>query len=122
MILKSKTDLSDEQIAAMSDGEAWGLVYTLKPSKSRYQKAANQICFTGFSPIDKERLGQTAISHGFEVVTKVTKALAYLVSGANAGPSKCKQAREQEVVIMTEEQFAKFLCDGEIPQLAMVND
>ncbi len=115
MILKSKTELSDEAIAGLSDAEAWQLVYTLKPPKSQRIKKANQICFTGFSPSDKDRLGQIAIAQGLDVVKSVTQSLAFLVTGPNAGPAKCKMAREQDVVIMNEEQFARFLHDGEIP-------
>src|SRR5262249_45375507 len=81
MILKSKTDISDEQIAVLSDKEAWGLVYTLKPPKTQLQKAVNQICFTGFSPADKARLSQIAMDQGLDVVKSVTRALAYLVTG-----------------------------------------
>jgi len=114
-ILRSRTDLSDEQIAQMSDAEGWQLIYSLKSQKSQIQKKANQICFTGFSPSDKERLGQLALAHGLDVVKSVTQSLAYLVTGPNAGPAKLKKAKEQDVVIMNEEQLAKFLHDGQIP-------
>ena len=56
MILRSRTELSDQQIADMSDAEGWQLIYSLKPQKSQIQKIPNQICFTGFSPSDKDRL------------------------------------------------------------------
>ena len=115
MILRSKTNLSDEQIEQMSDAEGWQLIYTLKPQKSQIQKKANQICFTGFSPSDKDRLGCLAVTHGLDVVKSVTQSLAYLITGANAGPAKLKKAEEKDVVIMNEEQFGKFLDDGEIP-------
>lgn len=115
MILRSKTNLSDEQIGKMSDAEGWALIYTLKPQKSRVQKKSNQICFTGFSPSEKDRLGQIAIAHGLDVVKSVTQSLAYLVTGTNAGPAKLRKAREQDAVIMNEEQFSRFLQDGEIP-------
>lgn len=115
MILRSKTDLPDEQIAEISDAEGWRLIYAMKPNKSSVQKKTNQICFTGFSPSDKDRLGQVAVAHGLDVVKSVTQPLAYLVTGTNAGPAKLKKAREQDVVVMNEEQFGRFLQDGEIP-------
>jgi len=115
MILRSKTNLSDEQIARMSDADGWQLIYGLKPQKSQTQKKANQVCFTGFSPADKDRLGQIALGHGLDVVKSVTQSLAFLVTGSNAGPAKLRKATEQDVVIMNEEQFARFLHDGEIP-------
>ena len=115
MILRSRTELSDQQIANMSDAEGWQLIYSLKPRKSQIPKIPNEICFTGFSPSDKDRLGQLAAAHGLHVAKSVTRSLAFLVTGPNAGPTKLKKARQQEVVIMNEEQFAQFLRDGEIP-------
>ena len=117
MILRSKTNLSDDEIAQLSDAEGWRLIYTLKPPKSQVQKKTNQICFTGFSPSEKDRLGQLAAADGLDVVKSVTQSLAYLVTGPNAGPAKLKKAREQNVIIMEEGQFAKFLLDGETPDL-----
>ena len=115
MILRSRTELSDQQIANMSDAEGWQLIYSLKPRKSQIQKIPNQICFTGFSPASKDRLGQLAVDHGLHVAKSVTQSLAFLVTGPNAGPAKLKKARQQEVIIMNEEQFSQFLRDGEIP-------
>ncbi len=114
-ILKSNTELSDEQIALLSDAEAWKMVYERNPPKSRRTKKDKQICFTGFSPTDKERLQQIAISQGLSVVNSVTKSLIFLITGPNAGPAKCQLAREQGVVIMNEEQFGTFISTGEIP-------
>ena len=115
MILKSKTNLSDEQISQMSDADGWQLIYTLKPQKSQTPKKANHICFTGFPPSEKDRLSNLALSQGLDVVKSVTQSLAFLVTGENAGPAKLNKAREQNVVIMNEVQFGKFLQDGEIP-------
>lgn len=115
MILRSKTNLSDDQIAKLSDAEGWQLIYTLKPTKSKLQKKTNQICFTGFATCEKERLGQLAAANGLDVVKAVSQSLAYLVTGPNAGPVKLRNAREFGVAIMNEEQFAKFLADGKMP-------
>jgi BRCT domain type II-containing protein len=112
MILKSKTELSDAEIACISDEQGWELIYKLRPAP---KPKGTQICFTGFSPIDKERLTQLAKSRGLQVVGSITKSLSFLVTGPSPGPSKCELAREQKVVLMDEEQFARFLTDGEIP-------
>jgi DNA polymerase-3 subunit epsilon len=118
LILKSRTDLSDEQISLLSDADGWRLIYALKPPKSQLHKKTNQICFTGFSASEKDRLGQLATDDGLDVVKTVTQSLAYLVTGPNAGPAKLKKAREQDVIVMDEAQFAKFLQDGELPDSA----
>ena len=115
LILRSKTELTHDQIAAMSDGDAWQLVYSMKSAKTQKPKQFNQICMTGFSPSDKERLWNHACDAGLVVVQSVTASLAYLVVGPNAGPAKLKKAKEQEAVILTEDQFMQFLEDGEIP-------
>ena len=57
LILMSRTELSDEQIADMSDAEGWQLIYSLKPRKSQIQKIPNQVCFNEFPSPDKDRLG-----------------------------------------------------------------
>jgi DNA polymerase III subunit epsilon len=81
---------------------------------------AGQICFTGFSSSDKERLGQLATDRGLDVVKTITQSLSYLVAGPNAGPVKLKNAREKNVLIMNEEQYVKFLIDGEVPNIEYI--
>lgn len=115
-ILRSKTNLPEDQIAQMSDAEAWKLIYTMDPPKNqRPRKNRTEICFTGFSPSDKDRLEQLAVANGIEVVKSVTKTLTFLVTGANAGPSKTQKAQDQKAIILTEDQFMRFLDDGTIP-------
>lgn len=114
-ILATKTELTTEQIAALSDADAWGIVYSLRTIKTERLKKENQVCFTGFSPANKSRLQQIATDAGLEVVKSVTRDLSYLITGPSAGPAKCKLALEQEAILMTEEQFASFLNDGVIP-------
>jgi NAD-dependent DNA ligase len=115
MILKSKTNLTHEEISKMTDAEGWGLIYTLKHQGTKNKEKENEICFTGFSPSDKDRLRKIAEENGLKFVTKVTKCLTILCIGENAGPAKLKQAKEQEAVILTEDQFFRFLETGEIP-------
>lgn len=53
-----------------------------------------------------------------EVVGSVTKNLAFLCAGENAGPAKLAKATEQGVVVLNREQFEHLLETGEIPNTA----
>lgn len=115
-ILLAKSNLTPEQIAGMSDREAWGWLYAHFPPKSkRHKKNVQQICFTGFSADERKRLETEAEQAHLEVVKTVTQSLRYLVTGPNAGPSKLQKAREQEVVILGADQFHSMLETGELP-------
>ncbi len=112
-ILRSKSNFSDEEIAEMTDREGWAWIYGNRPSKKRNSK--NQICFTGFNPAEKDRLIEIAIKSGMHIAKSVTKSLDFLCIGSNAGPAKLKKAKEQETIILTEEQFNRMLETGELP-------
>ncbi len=115
-ILLSKSSLTADEIAAMSDREAWRWLYSHFPPKSnRHKKNAQEICFTGFSTIERKELEDEAEEAHLEVVKSVTKSLRYLVTGPNAGPAKLEKAKQQEVVLMDIEQFRKMLETGELP-------
>lgn len=113
MILRSKTDLSDDEISAMTNADGWKVIYSLRSPTSK--KKENQVCFTGFSPAAKKGLSKVATDNGMDVVKSVTKSLAYLCTGSNAGPAKIKKAREQGAILMDAEQFHHLLNTGEIP-------
>jgi DNA ligase (NAD+) len=110
-ILKSKTDLNDDEIAALSDGEGWAIVYSLQKKKP---PKGPEVCFTGLSASEKSRLEEVATGHGLHVATSVTKNLMLLVAGDNAGPAKIKKAQEQGVAVISKEDFLEFLETGEI--------
>ena len=114
-ILKSKSELSGDEIAQMTDAEGWAYIYKHFPPKTKRKKVDNQICFTGFSTKEKAALVQIATDNGLGVVSSVTKKLEFLVVGENAGPAKLKKAEEQGVPIMDVEQFDLFLREGELP-------
>jgi len=115
-ILLAKSDLSPDQIAAMSDREAWGWLYSHFPPKTkRHEKNGQQICFTGFSSIERKQLEIEAEEAHLEVVKTVTHSLRYLVTGPNAGPTKLQKAREQEVILLNADQFHAMLETGELP-------
>ena len=110
-ILKSKTDLNDDQIAALSDGEGWAIVYS---SQKKKLPKGPEICFTGLSASEKSQLEDIAIKNGLHVATSVTKNLMLLVAGDNAGPAKLKKAQDQGVAVISKEDFLEFLETGEI--------
>jgi NAD-dependent DNA ligase len=70
---------------------------------------------TGFSNSRKAELASIAIESGFRVVTGVTKNLEFLCVGEEPGPNKVKKAKEQNVPIITEQQFLKIVETGELP-------
>jgi len=112
-ILKAKSPFSAEEIAAMSDVQGWNWIYAnAKPRKEK----ADQVCFTGFSAADKTELTALAQAANLEVVGSVTKALAFLCAGENAGPAKLEKARSQGNHILSKEQFFYLLETGEILQ------
>lgn len=115
-ILLAKSDLTADQIAAMTDREAWGWLYSHFPPKTkRHKKNAQQICFTGFPAGERKQLEAEAEESHLEVVKTVTQSLRYLVTGPNAGPAKLQKAHEQEVILLTADQFHATLETGELP-------
>ena len=89
MILKSKSDLSEDAIAALSDAEAWQIIYSIRTTKAKDSRI--QVCFTGFGTSKKEELANLAHDNRFKVVASVTQKLDYLVGGENAGPKKIEK-------------------------------
>lgn len=57
MILLSKTDMSKDEIAALSDGEAWKLIYLIRTTKAKDNRL--QVCFTGFGTSKKTRINKS---------------------------------------------------------------
>ena len=115
MILKSKSDLSSEEIAELSDAEAWKLIYSIRTVKAKDNRL--QICFTGFGTSKKAELVDYANGNKFKVVASVTKKLDYLVGGDNAGPKKIEKAESQGVQFLNEQQFVSLVKTGELPDV-----
>ena len=82
----------------------------MKPNKENL----TQICFTGFSAQEKAELTTLAEESHLDVVTSVTKELAFLCTGENAGPAKLEKAKEQGVHIFSRGQFEHLLETGDI--------
>lgn len=113
MILKSRSDLGDDEIAALTDAEAWKLIYSIRTTKAKDSRL--QVCFTGFGTSKKEELTNLAHDNRFKVVASVTQKLDYLVGGENAGPKKIEKAESQGVQFLSGEQFINLVETGEVP-------
>jgi len=113
MILLSKSDMTKEEISALSDAEAWKLIYSIRTVKAKDTRL--QVCFTGFGTSKKQELNDLANSNNFKVVSSVTKKLDFLCGGENAGPKKIEKAEAQGVQFLNEEQFIQLIETGEIP-------
>lgn len=113
MILQSKTDLTKEQIADLTDTEAWDLIYSIRNTKAKDNRL--QVCFTGFGASKKVELTNLAQDKKFNVVASVTKKLDFLCGGENAGPRKLEKAIEQGVQILSENEFINLIETGEVP-------
>lgn len=114
-ILFSKdAPFTPEQLAIMTDAEAWAWVYKTHPPKTkRNADTRPQICFTGFGEKHAAELKELAAKH-FHVSSGVTVSLKYLITGPDPGPKKLEQARAQKTTIITEAQFLNILDTGEL--------
>jgi NAD-dependent DNA ligase len=113
MILLSKSDMSKDEISALSDADAWKLIYSIRTTKAKDTRL--QICFTGFGTTRKQELIDIASANNFKVVSSVTKKLDFLCGGENAGPKKIEKAEAQGVQFLSEAQFLQIIETGEIP-------
>lgn len=113
MILKSKTDLSPEEIDLLTEKEAWSIIYSIRSKKIEDNRI--QVCFTGFNVADKSLLIKLSDEKKLKVVGSVTKKLDFLIAGDNAGPKKIEKAENQGVQILSRKQFLRFIEKGEIP-------
>ncbi len=111
-ILKAKSPFTATEIEALTESECWGWVYA---NATPVKEKLTQVCFTGFSAVEKAELSALAWESKLEVVNSVTKRLAFLCAGENAGPAKLEKARQQGVLVLSREQFVQLLETGEIP-------
>lgn len=73
------------------------------------------ILFTGFKAADRARLETMAAENGFRVMKTVSKTMAVLCIGYNAGPTKVEDAREKGAFIVDQEQLQHLIETGEVP-------
>jgi len=107
MILKSKTDMTGEEISNQTDSKAWEIIYAIRVKKVTDERL--QVCFTGFKSTTKEGLINLAHDNRYKVRQDVTKKLDFLVSGDNAGPKKIEKAESQGVQFLNEIQYRKMI-------------
>lgn len=110
-ILKSKTELSEQELNNLTEKKGWEIVYSLKPKS----EPKIEICFTGFSPSEKNNLIKIAEENNLYIAKSITVNLNFLCCGDNAGPAKIKKAVEQDVILLNVEEFYNLIETGEIP-------
>jgi len=110
ILWKLEAPFTPEQVAAMPEAQAWAWIRPRerKLSEMKARMKLPQICFTGFKNSQKEKLRQLATQIGFDVKDGMTKNLAILVIGENAGPSKISKATAQGCTILTEGGFIDY--------------
>jgi len=111
-ILKSNTDLSETDLSILTEKKGWEIVYSLKKKK----EPKVEICFTGFAPNEKAQLIKVAEENKFHVAKSITVNLNFLCCGSNAGEMKIKKATEQNVILLSANEFHNLIETGEIPQ------
>lgn len=112
-ILKSKTDLTENEIENLTEKKGWEIVYSLKEKK----EPKIEICFTGYNPTEKEQITNIAIEKGFHIAKSITVNLNFLCCGSNAGETKIKKALEQNVILLTTDEFYNLIETGEIKKI-----
>ena len=102
-IIRSKTELTETEIENLTEQKGWDIVYSLTVKKEKL----NEICFTGFSPNEKNEITQIAENNNFHIAKSVTANLTFLCCGDNAGPSKMDKAEKQGTILLNKEEFYK---------------
>lgn len=103
ILISMDAPFTNQEMEDMSDHEGWAWIYANRPPKR--DQGLPEICFTGFGASRKTELKEIATDRGFKCVTDVTRSLAFLCAGENAGPNKIKKASQQGVPIISEEEF-----------------
>ncbi|OEY67447.1 hypothetical protein [Marinobacter sp. X15-166B] len=110
---KYRTFRKDRIDRYLGEGEATVTQpYTPPPPKIETRP---EICFTGFSKATRASLEELATRRDMLVRKSVTKSLAFLCCGPNAGPVKIQTARDQGCFILSHEALLTMLETGEIP-------
>lgn len=74
-----------------------------------------RILFTGFKAAHRKELEAMASTKKLEVCKSICHGVILLVTGANAGPAKIKDAQERGISIINEPQFLTLIATGELP-------
>lgn len=109
-ILRRIGCFTEDQLATMSEAQAWNHIYAHGGSKPKIPKSqVPEVCFTGFTDEAKIFLAERAVQAGFTVKDSVTRNLTILVAGSNAGPSKLAKAETQCCVITDAAGFLAYI-------------
>jgi len=108
-ILRSRTELTDEEIINTDEAEGWKIIRELDEKKKALQAENYKptICFTGFGLKEKKDLEKQAIIKGMKPISGVSSSLKYLVIGETPGESKIQKAKEASSKILDRNEFEK---------------
>lgn len=124
ILIAQDAPFSEPELEEMSDAEGWGWIYGTSRFDDSRTDRRRQVCFTGFRAGRREQLEELAESNGLRPVGSVTKRLALLCAGSNAGPSKLAKAADQGVQVVGEDEFLAHLEEwqGPVPEGKWSND
>jgi len=112
-ILRSKTDLTDEQIIPLTDEEGWAKVYEADAA-AKAEREANRkptVLFTGFNKADRAEMEAHAVAHGLKPVTIVSQKLECLVLGDTPGEKKVIKAQELNIQTLHAHEYLQLYGD-----------
>ena len=106
-ILRSRTELTDEEIIKLDEISGWDIVRKLDNEKKALRLANYKptICFTGFGLKEKKELQELAKQRGMKPVSGVSNSLEYLVIGETPGETKIQKAKEALSKILSRNEF-----------------
>jgi NAD-dependent DNA ligase len=113
-ILRKYRDVSESDVAGMSAWEIWQEVEMERREERKMTQVAS-VCMTGFKAPERAQLEAAARRNNMDVRKSVTNHLTLLVCGPNAGPTKIHDAEAQGTIIVSAQEFEKFLATGEVP-------
>jgi hypothetical protein len=99
ILISKSLHLTPEEIAAMTEAEAWKAVYEEEAARSKNKDRR----LTAPEKVLLETVAST--EKGLRTVPGVNQSLKYLCVGPNAGPSKLEKAKEQGCTILSEHEF-----------------
>jgi len=113
-ILRSKTDLTDEQIIPLTEEEGWAKVYEAETA-AKAERDANRkptILFSGFNKADKAEMEAHAVAHRLKPVTTMTQKLGCLVLGETPGEKKVIKAQELGIQTLHAHEYLQLYGDS----------
>lgn len=103
-ILRSKTDLSDDDISSLSEAEAWEEIYAASPPKAP-SDMRTRATISGFPKSEQAEKKKIVEAMGFRVMSGMAKSTEILIIGNDPGPVKLIEAKERNLSIYEWEEF-----------------